>query len=97
MLVERREYLDSARAVVYLVQRSPQKRRPVASSMPPIKNERADKPADETLSDCWQCPSQMKEGRPLKPPRPGIPSNDYDSELRCIEQDRSCVPTRRVR
>ena len=61
MLVERGQHFDAGGAVVDLVKDAPERSELVTCAMPPIEDEGADEPAEQSLEECGQDAGDLEQ------------------------------------
>lgn len=88
MLIKRSYGLDARRRVMNLVERQPPALL-VSQNVPPIKEKRADKPADETLSQRHLPRGQIEKGNAAKQLDPQARRSQRYEQLRAVDEKRT--------
>ena len=95
MLVEGGQGLDARRRMVNLVEDNPEARE-MAHAMPPVEDECADEPADESLQHRVLEPRQMKQRDARQQVEPEVVGREGDGDLHEVDENRASVPAGRV-
>jgi hypothetical protein len=93
VLVKRRQYLDSAGTVMNLVTNAPQKVGIVTCAVPPVKNESADEPSQQTLRHRSHRSRNVKNRPTLRPTVPRDASEQDDAHLARIQECCAGIPS----